>query len=186
MAFAIGMALLLSWWCRYRLRPAVTVAISPWHLPCAWHCQRLCHAGVVVAWLWLHCQRCCWLCWCCRHRLVVLIVVHTRVQVSLSLCWHGRFAVVVVATLPTLVVVTWSWPRRPRWSSSHGRGCIVNAAAGCHNVHVCGGRVIAVVAIVVNASGGGGHITWSSVYFVVMCMHSCVSVVLWVCSFNYN
>ena len=85
-------------------------------------------------------------------------------------------------TLPLLL-----WPCCPRWSLSHGHGCVIDAAAGCRNMCVCGGRVVAIVAIVVDASGGGGgHITWSSVYFVIACMRSCVFVVLWVGSFNYN
>ena len=114
----------------------------------------------------------------------------------------GHAGVIIIASSPSLLCIhgcrchhccagmdalpSSSWPRHPHWLSSHGHGCIVNAAAGCCNVRVCGGRVVTIVAIVINASGGGGHITWSSMYFVVTCVRSCVSVILWVGSFNYN
>ena len=155
----------------------VVVVVSLSSLSCHCHCPltvtfAMCMALLVTL-----------LCWC-HHCVIVGCIIDTAagcagvVVIASSpslLCIHGHRCCCLHAGMDTLR--SSSWPCRPCWLLSHGHGCVVDTAAGCHNVHECGGRVIA---IVIDTSGGGGHVTWSSVSHCCH-VHACIRVPPWYC-----
>ena len=132
---------------------------------CWCHCH--CHLVILLSSSSCHC--------CCRgiHGVFIVFIMlvlsplspSSLLQVLLLSCrrWW-RCCCAGMDALPSSL-----WLPRPHWSSSNGHGCIVDAAAGCRNVRVCGCRVITGI---IDTNGGSGRVTLSSCAGVRSYVHS--------------